>query len=108
MTSITPSGIGIPPWETYIAYSTNPCTVGHSKTTGVILNPDFWDLYQYRHPLDLTDGRYYTFSYDWCHVLEPRVAKDKTHKTVYLLKYSVNMVLYVCLKVSYNSSEGMP
>ena len=26
--------IGIPSWETYIAYSTNPCIVGRGKTTG--------------------------------------------------------------------------
>ena len=49
--------IGITPWETYIAYSTNPCIVGRGKTMGVILNPDFLNLYQCGHTLDLKDGR---------------------------------------------------
>ena len=51
----------IPIWETYITSSTNPWMVGQGKTTGLILNTDFWNLYQCRHPLDLTYGRKTTF-----------------------------------------------
>ena len=35
----------------------------------------------------------------YCHVLEPYVDKEETQKTEYLLKGSVNMMLYVCLRV---------
>ena len=58
MTSTPSVDIGIPPWETYIASSTNPCMVGQGKTTGVLLKPYFWHLYHCRNPFDLTDGMY--------------------------------------------------
>ena len=46
--ALFPPDICIPPWETFIASSTKSCMVGHGKIMGVILNPDFCNLYQCR------------------------------------------------------------
>ena len=46
--------------------------VGHDKTTGVLLKPDFWNLYQCRHTIDLKHGRQ-TFLF----LCDPQVAEDE-------------------------------
>ena len=85
--------------HTYITSSTNPCMVGNGKTMGVILKPDCWNLYKYRHLRDLKCGRYKTFPCYQCHTLEPRVAKYEARKTGYLLKDGINIMLGTCIRV---------
>ena len=56
MTRIPSVDIGVIPWEKYIAYYTNIYMVGRIDIAGGF-KPYLWNLYQFRHPLDLIDGR---------------------------------------------------
>ena len=47
---------GIPPWETYIEYSTNPYMVGSIDDAGAFKYYR-WNLYQLIHPILITDVR---------------------------------------------------
>ena len=73
----SPTEIGISPWEIYITSSTNPCTVGHGKTTLVILNLIYGtyineDILLTRNIKDKAPLLCYH-----CHILEPHMAEDE-------------------------------
>ena len=49
-----------------------------------------------------------TFPCCYCHVLEPHVDKYETWKSLYFLKDSIDMMLYLCCIVLEISSEELP